>query len=280
MRRLVFLFACLAAPLPAQEPAAGQDSTLVIARRLATEGQGDSARALVRAKLRRTSPRDSLFPLVLFTAGSIADDLDSARTYFRRVSIEYPGSPWADDALLRLAQLAFAANDFSGAARTARRIVLDFPLSDVRLDAAYWAARAELEMGELGAACDRLATIAADTTADVELLNRVYYYQQRCTRAARADAATDTAAAAPADTAPAAAAGFSVQVAAVGSVAAADQLMRTLHDAGYQSRIVRDTTDGLWKVRVGRFAERRAAERLAVELRQTLDLRPFVVEER
>lgn len=275
MKRIGLLLLLLAAPLAAQE----EDSTLTIARRLATEGQGDSARALVRAKLRRTAPGDSAFPAVLFTAGVIASDLDSARTYFRRVSIEYSSSPWADDALLRLAQLAFAANDFSGAARTARRILLDFPLSDRHPEAGYWAARAELELGELGQACGHLASVGADTTASVEILNQVRYYRQRCTNVAGGGVGPDTAGAAQGDTARAGPPTFAVQVAAVSGIGAADDVMRSLHAQGYQSRVFHDN-DGLWKVRVGRFSDRTQAQRLAAELKQRLGGQPFVVEER
>lgn len=274
MTRITLLVALLTAPLAAQ----AQDSSLTIARRLATEGQGDSARALVRAKLRQTAPGDSLYPFILFTAGLIAGDVDSARTYFRRVSIEYASSPWADDALLKLAQFAFASNDFSGAARTARRIVLDFPLSDVRPEAVYWTARAELELGEVAAACQHLAAISADTTADVELLNRVRYYEQRCTGVAAGG--LDTTGGGAPDTTPARQPTFAVQVAAVSSVAAADEVMRSLTTAGYQPRVVRDA-DGLWKVRVGRFPDRAAAQRLSAELKSRLNIQqPFVVEER
>jgi len=273
MTRFALLLLAFAAPLTAQQV----DSTLVVARRLASEGQADSARSLVRAMLGRTSPTDSAYPSALFTAGVIAGDVDSARMYFRRVSIEYSNSPRAGDALLRLAQLAFATNDFSGAARTARRVVFDFPLSDVRLEAAFWTARAELELGNLTEACRHLNTIQSDTTADVELVNRVRYYAQRCTAAAQVEP-TDTADT-PAEARPAGPPTFAVQVAAVSSVAAADEVMRSLNEAGHRARVSRDA-DGLWKVRVGRFTNRIQAQQLAARLKAQLGGSPFVVEER
>jgi len=79
-------------------PAAAQqftDSTLALAVRLVTEGQGDSARALVRAELATTNRSDSLYPEALFAAGLVAEHLDSALAAFRRVAIEFSGSPWA-----------------------------------------------------------------------------------------------------------------------------------------------------------------------------------------
>lgn len=263
---------------PTPPPAPGGDTTLGIAMRLATEGRRDSARALVRAKLRATPPRDSLYPAVLFTAGVIAGELDSARTYFRRVSIEYANSPWADDALLRLAQLAFAAADYQSAGRTAERVLLDYPLSDRRAEAAYWAARAQLELGNLPQACTHLATAQQAVQTDVELTHQVTYYAQRCRDRATDSVRTD-AAAARTDTAPGQPVAFAVQVAAVSNVASADEVMRALNAQGFQSRVFRDT-DGLWKVRVGRFARRTDAERLAAQLAAKIGGRPFVVEER
>jgi hypothetical protein len=75
------------APLWAQ-----QDSVLRAAVQMETEGRGDSARAIVRARLAALGPTDSLYPEVLFTAGVVAGNADTASTYFRRVSIEFARS--------------------------------------------------------------------------------------------------------------------------------------------------------------------------------------------
>jgi hypothetical protein len=55
--------------------------------------------------------------------------------------------------------------------------------------------------------------------------------------------------------------------------------MRSLHAAGYEPHVVRDT-DGLFKVRVGRYATREQAQQLAQDIRRELGGGPFVVEER
>lgn len=277
MRRGAILAALLI--LAAQPLAAQGDSALAFAQRLATEGQGDSARALVRGWLRTTAPTDSTYPAILFTAGIVAGQLDSARMYLRRVSIEYANSPWADDALLRLAQLAFAAGDFAAASRTAQRVLLDYPLSDRRGHAAYWAARAELESGDTPSACEHLATAQSAAADDVELMNSVQYYRQRCRALAAPDSTAADSTGRQGDTVRAGATSYAVQVAAVGSVSQADALMRSLHEQGFESRVFQDA-DGLWKIRVGRFAQRAEAQRLAVELKQKLGGQPFVVEER
>jgi cell division septation protein DedD len=77
---------------------------------------------------------------------------------------------------------------------------------------------------------------------------------------------------------PTAPAGFAVQVAAVRSVAAADQSMQALKRAGYDPRVTREA-GGILKVRVGHFKTRADAQRVASEIRRKLAMTPFVVEE-
>jgi tetratricopeptide (TPR) repeat protein len=254
--------------LPAQ---AFTDTALAAAVRLVSEGQGDSARALVRARLAALSPLDPAYAEALFAAGTVAEQLDSALSAFRRISIEHSQSPWADDALLRMAQLSYAARDFATVRRATDRILLDYPFSDLKAGAAYWAARVRLEEGQTAEACPFLRRAVDEAGGDIELANRARYYLQRCQDPA---APPDTTAARPATPR----AVYAVQVAAVGTVGTADEAMRVLAQAGYRPRVVRE--DGLFKVRVGEFATRPEAQALQAELRQKFGGQPFVVEER
>jgi tetratricopeptide (TPR) repeat protein len=253
------------APVAAQQ---FTDSTLAQAVRLVTEGQGDSARALVRATLAGTDRADPLYPQALFAAGLVAEHLDSALAAFRRVGIEFSDSPWADDALLRIAQLTFAARDLPAAQRAADRVLSDYPLSDVRATAAYWSGRIRIEQGQIAEACPLLRQAEAEAGDDVELANRARYYLQRCSP--HADS-TATPGAVPGRAA------FAVQVAAVGTAAAADEVMQRVHAAGYEPRVVQD--GGLFKVRVGRFRTRADAQQAQADLRRKLGGSPFIVEE-
>jgi TolA-binding protein len=155
-RAALVLFVLLATPVPASGQ---QDSILGEAMRLATEGQGDSARAFTQGYLQRLSPNDSLYPEALYTAGVVAGSTADQQMYLRRVSIEFSQSSWADDALLRLAQIAFAEQDFAGALRAAERVVLDYPFSNVFAEANYWAGRSGLELGNVAEACSRLRAV-------------------------------------------------------------------------------------------------------------------------
>lgn len=281
VRRSAIAFTCLA--LVALPAAAQQDSTLREAVRLATEGQGDSARALVRKRLAVTSPGDSMFPEVLYAAGVVAANPDTALRYFRRTSVEYSASTWADRALLRIAQVMFAGGDLNAAYQSAQRILADYPFSGVRAPAAFWAGRAQLDLGDLAGAC-RLLTQAADSSVnDIELANRARFYAQRCqgmppALAQKPDSAPGDTGAAARPTTPAAPAAWAVQVSAVRSPASADQAMKALKTYGWDSRVSRDA-DGFLRVRVGRFRTKAEAQRLAADIKRKLGGAPFVVEE-
>jgi tetratricopeptide (TPR) repeat protein len=273
MRRLLLLaFLLPAGSLPAQE-----DSTLAAAVQLSTEGQSDSARSLLQGAFATVSPRDSLYPGLLYAAGVVAGDVDSAMNYFRRVSIEYPRSAWADSAFLRLAQVAFAAGDAGGALRSSERVLSDYPLSELHAEASFWTARALLELGRADEGCQLLVQARDEAVVDVELANRAAYHLQRCAAVlAAADTTPDSVAPA---TPPPGRQVYSVQVAAVGTATAADEVMQSLAAAGYQPHVVRDT-DGLFKVRVGRHANRAEAQRQVAPIRRAVGGSPFVVEER
>ena len=272
MKRLILtlvLVAYLAAPSSAQ-----QDSLLQNAIRLATEGQADSARSLTSAWMARLTPSDSTYPEALYAAGVVAGDTESALNYLRRVSIEYARSQWADDALLRMSQLAFAEGQLRSAIRSADRILLDYPYSEIQADAALWSGRSHLELGEVDEGCPLLQRAAEAAEDSFEVENQARYLLQRCPSS---DAGAGTAERADPNAQRGGQTVYSVQVAAVQSAAAADEMMQRLHGEGYEPHVIRDE-DGLLKVRVGRFPRRADAEALLGELRSKLGGSPFVVE--
>lgn len=171
----------LALALAASAPLSAQnDPRLVAALRLAQEGSGDSARALVQRILDATDRADTLYPEALYTRALIAKDPQDMRRDLQRVTVEYPLSSWADDALLRLAQLDFAAGNLQASARSLERLRLDYPSSPVYAEAAFWAGRAYFDLHNPAAACRWLSEGLARTGTDVELRNRLAYYEQRC----------------------------------------------------------------------------------------------------
>ncbi len=264
--KIVLALGVVALPVSAQ-----QDSILLDAVRIATEGRADSALKIVNTALATTETRDARYPEILFTGGVVSIDIDSARAYFRRVSIEFSNSDWADESLMRLAQLSYAGRDNEAAARTAERILTDYPFSDIRADAAFLLARTHIDQRRPQEGCRYLRVAEQESGDDIELANRVSYYLQRC-GAVTTDTDTEQRVTLSGETT------FTVQVAAVQSAVAADELMRGLQREGYDALIVRE--DGFLKVRVGRFQQRSEAQELAALLRQRVGGQPFVVETR
>ena len=109
-RWLLAAFYLVASPLAAQ-----QDSLMLEAVRLATEGRVDSARAIVQGQLQSVSSIDPYYSEVLYTGGVVSDDPATAMTYFRRVAIEYSNSHWADRALQRNAHHSYARSELDAA---------------------------------------------------------------------------------------------------------------------------------------------------------------------
>ena len=266
------LFLCLPPVTEAQN-----DPRLAGALALARDGSADSARAVVGRLLATIPPTDTLYAEALYTAGSIAGSAQDMQQYFRRIAIEYAWSPWADDALLRLAQIDFAANDQSGAVRNLEAIRQDYPGSPLLPAAALWAARAHFALDDSRAACDWLGAGLAAVGNDIELKNRLGFYHRRCgpdtvplpDSASREEGTpTPQAAAGP---------GLRVQVLATRSRQAADDYLPRVTPLGYPTEVV---AEGEWfKVRVGPFTDRAGAQAAVDRIKRQLGGTPFVVHE-
>ncbi|HEX3232654.1 MAG TPA: SPOR domain-containing protein [Gemmatimonadales bacterium] len=298
MRALATVPAWVAALLLLAAPARAQtEPRLAEAVRLAQEGQSDSARIQVQRLLDATSPGDSLYPQILYTQAMVADNAGDMRRQLQRVAVEYNGSSWADDALLRLVQMDYATRNFEGAARNLERLRLDYASTPLLPQAAYWAARTYFDMKNPSLACRWLADGMAQSRDDIELQNQLSYMYQRCdlrgdssTQAAGDSTKSDSAKADtskahapvasrdssrhPAPRAPAHAA-FQVQVAAIGTAAGAEDAARKTRALGFSTVTVKDK--GLYKVRAGGFATRAEAQAAAARIKARLGGSPFVV---
>jgi len=100
-----------------------------------------------------------------------------------------------------------------------------------------------------------------------------------------APAATTAAAAPPAKTAPAASApepaggGFAIQVAALREPGEADAIVKRLASKGYAAYVVtpQKGTAPIYRVRVGKFKERREADTVAARLQKEEQFKPWIV---
>lgn len=273
----------LVALLTAGQPdrlSAQTDPRLVAAVQLAQSGRMDSARAIVRRLLAGLAPTDTTYPEALYVAGVLAPDPQAVATQLQRVVIEYGQSPWADDALLRLAQLYSAQGDDAATIQAVERLRRDYPDSPLLARVDFVGARSYFTLKDETRGCTLIREALNDNTTDVEFRNQVAFYAARC---AAVPTSPPPAPATPADSAAAAAAAaqpraFAVQVLAVRSALQVDEMLTRLKVMGYDARVVRDTS-GLFKVRVGKYATRELAQRAQANLRTRLGGQPFVVEE-
>lgn len=267
MKRMLPLALCILAT--ATTAATGQtDARLRTAVQLAAEGLPDSAAAIVNGLLALTPVSDPLYPELLYTQGAIARTTVEMQRSFQKVVVEYPSSPWADDALLRLAQLDFAARNYAGTVRGAEQLRADNPSSPLIPSASYWAARAEFELGKTADGCAWVTRGLASGGTDVEAMNRLQFLQGRC------QTGGDTAAPLPPVQPPAGA--WGVQVAAVSSEASANSVLAQLKSIGMGGSVVRESGN-LYKVRVTGLPSREAADSAVAAIRAKLGGTPFVL---
>ena len=298
---LAMALVCAAAPL---RPCVAQtDPRLVAAVRLAQEGQGDSARIRVKRVLDATPVAQPLYAEALYASGLVAGNAVEMERQFRRLVVEFNGSAWSDDALVKLMQLNFAQGDLPGVTRTAERLAADYPQSEVIPEAALWAARAYFRQSDTPNGCRWLAdALSRSDTTNIELRNGLVFLNGRCGGAAQAPAQRDSGAAAqtqgrsgavtqtPAptpvrDTAPTQSAvpspqsTYAVQVAVASTRPNAEVLIRKLTQEGFEGgRIF--VEGGVFKVRVGRPNADRAAVDIMLARVRTRYPKAFVIEER
>ncbi len=270
MKHLFSLALLLATTAPVAH--AQTDARLKTAVQLAAEGLPDSAAAIVNGLLSVTPVSDPLYPEILYTQGSIARTTTEMQRAYQKVAVEYPTSPWADDALLRLAQMDFASRNFAGTIRGAEQIRANDPSSTLIPSASYWAARASFELGKDADACGWITSGLESATADVEARNRLEFLKGRCSGQANASPSLP----APSPAAPPAAGNWGVQVAAVSSQASANSVIADLKAIGMTGTAVKEG-GSLYKVRVTGLASRDAADAAAAAIKAKLGGSPFVL---
>ncbi len=274
----LFLLALLLWPASAS---AQEDPRLVEAVRVAREGLADSARAMTARLLGSTASSQALYPEILFTIALVAANEQDRRLYLRRVAIEHSTSPWADNALLELAQLEYATGNAEGTVRLVDQLLSDFPASDVSAEAALWGARAAFDRNDGTRACAWLSTGVVAAGSDVELRNQLEFLNLRC-QGPVAEAATPVTPAPapppppPPTTRPTAGPAWYVQVAALGDRVAIDRTVEALRQMGYEP-VVLPGPGALQRVVAGRFSTRALAQAEVTRVRGRFGGQPFVI---
>ena len=298
LRRALFVLALGsgATALPAQDLeiriAPPRDSLILQARELATAGNFAGGRQLLDSVLAANVPDVEIYAEALFWRGAIAETAADAERDYRRLMIEAPLSPRAEDALLQLAQLLHARGDRRGASEVLHRYVLTYPNDPsrpARPRVAIWLVRLLFEQNLVTRGCDAVR-IGREAVMDesLELKNQLEFYAPRCayadvaateqqgapgggtdTAKPRADAAPPAAprtrAAPPATPAPRAKTYWSVQVAAYDSPEAAGRMAQGLVARGLAARV--DGTKRPFRVRIGKYPTRADAVKMAQALK-------------
>ena len=101
------------------------DTVLRRAVQIVSEGHGPAGRAIIDSMLAATSPGTPQFAEVLFTKAVVAATAFEAERDYQRVIVEYPSSPRADDALLRIAQEEIVRGDKEAARQHLTRLDRD-----------------------------------------------------------------------------------------------------------------------------------------------------------
>ena len=286
MRRMLWTGTlCLTAALP-HRLSAQTDPRLVAAVRLAQDGMSDSARAVVARLLAGLQPTDSIYPEVVYTSGLLAATERARRLELRRVVVEYPLSAWADDALLQLAQLDYAAGNPSATVQQVEQLLRDYPESPLTATAAFWGARAAGDRHDATTAC-RIVQLGLNAVgSDIELRNQLEFQKNRCegiatmvADSAHAAAAVSIARAKPGRRPPGSAAPphrrtYYIQISAVPTRSAATADSVRARRAGYAPIVMKE--GAYFKIRVG-FATRAEAEAVLPAVKAKLGGRPFLV---
>jgi hypothetical protein len=133
-------------------PLLGQDGALARVEELTSDGRFASAREELAAwfdgSWDASSRQDR--QRAIWLRGRLTVDAGMAERDYRRLVVEYHGGPFSDEALLRLAQLAWARSDSESALRHLRMLARDYPESEHRAEALELTAR----LGSGGATVD------------------------------------------------------------------------------------------------------------------------------
>jgi cell division septation protein DedD len=268
-------------------PAHGQ-SALERVDELARLGRAEEARALLREGASRRELQRGLWLRGRLTVDPVQAELD-----YQRLVVLYPSGQFTPEALLRLAQGAFAAGDEEGARRYVATLAMDYPRSDASERAENWLAAAgpvppagDTPTGSATAQTPTDDAVAANPTgADEPVADSAEADETSPPEQALEEPAADSSAS-PSVAGPNEPVSASAAVGGAGGAAAAagppmnyfvqlgafadEERALALYDevsgSGIDVRVVRVEGSRFTHVRVGRFAQRESAVELLDDL--------------
>lgn len=164
------------------------------AQAMVNDGNAAAGRAIVDSMIARATPGSMAYAEGLYWRAVLSATASDAEMDYRRIIVDYPLSPRAEDVLLRLAQLEMARADYDAALQHLNRLTLEHPTGASRARAGYWTARVLFEKNDIPRACAANADALARTSQnDAELRNQISYLNQRCIGVAIAQTTPATA---------------------------------------------------------------------------------------
>lgn len=265
MRPLALVLLAMAALTGGPRVGASQEPTsLQRVEELTRLGRTEEARTLLTAwwETARTDASRRDRQRGLWLRGRLTVDPSQAELDLRRLVVEFPGGAFSDQALLRLAQAAWAEGDGARAQTHLDQLARDYPGSAVAREGRAWRAAAgpppEPPAGGSGSGGPAAARRDGDT-------------QEPGPEAGRPGNAGPAGTGPEPDETPgpsATSGAFAVQLGAFAGEGRARALRDRLAAAGYEPRLVRVEGSRLLHVRVGRFDDMRRAEELLGEIRR------------
>src|SRR5256885_11734397 len=188
-RKLLLVFAVFAMGETARAQSvdtasrAPEDTVITRARQLARDGHDADGRRLIDSVLATLTPDSARYGEALYWRGALAATAADAERDYRRLLIEAPLTPRAEDALLQLAQLEQSRGDRRSASDHLQRYLLSYPQGASRAKASVELVRLLFDQGpqQLARACDALRSAKGDVPAsNVELRNQLEAEAPRC----------------------------------------------------------------------------------------------------
>lgn len=176
----------------------------------------------------------------IWLRGKLTVDPSLAALDFQRLVLEFPGGPFSDDALLRLAREADFRGDLHRALTQFRTLARDYPASPLSEKAITWLHQNEDVAANLQAGSPSGARLPPDSTPAPE--------------PAVPDAASRGT--------------ISLQLGAFRNLDGARRLLEHLRASGHAGRLIRVPKDELFRVRLGHFENRQQARDLQRELKR------------
>jgi len=230
MRRRAVLLVASAILVASGGVGAQEDGgTLGRIERLTQLGKADDARRLLlswRDSAGSSAPRVDR-QRALWLRGRLTVDPAQAEIDFRRLVVEFPGGPYSDQALFRLAQSAYVRGDGDGAHRRVAELQRNYPGSRVSREAEAW-------LEQVGDPPPPVQPSPADTASPTPAPSSIGERQGN----------------------------WAVQLGAFSQAARAGSLAERARRAGLEPRMVRVPASRLVRVRVGRFTSEGPAREL------------------